>query len=389
MRVLAITNLYPRSGHDTLAPFNRQQFLAMAASHTLAVVAPVPWTEEIRDCRSGLRFARAYRSPDGIEVRHPRFYFPPKLFRSSYGRFYLASIRREVLRLAKEFRPEVILGCWAHPDGWAAVKLAKEIGIPAVVKVVGSDVLVIKGSARRERMIEGLLRADAVVAVSRDLGERVASLGIPSDRIHIVYNGMDSSLFRPGIRADARARLGLPSSRPIVLFVGNLLMSKGVGVLAEAMAILTRRGVVPLCLFVGHGQDELKLRTMIQRLGLGGVTILAGSKPHGELADWYHACDVVALPSFSEGIPNVLLETAACGRPFVATRVGGIPEIAGDSTCRLVPPGDPEAVALAIAEILTWGPVPATSMPSWDDSAGHLTDVLLSTTRAAVESPRR
>ena len=379
MRILAISNLYPRPGHDTLAPFNRQQFDAIAANHNLVVVAPVPWTDELRDLRWGHRIPRLYTTAEGIEVRHPRYYFPPKLLRASYGRFFLASIRREVLDLSKEFRPDVILGCWAHPDGWASVRLAREIGIPAVVKVVGSDVLVIEGRIRRARMMEGLRQADAVVAVSRDLGDRVASFGVAADRIHVVYNGLDTTRFRPGDRADARARLGLPADGPLVLFVGNLLLSKGAGILVEALDILARRGIALRCLFLGRGRDETKLRAMIERLGLQWTAELVGTIPHSELHNWYHACDLVALPSFSEGIPNVLLEAAACGRPFVATRVGGIPEIADKQTCLLVPSGDPDAVADAIAEILNWGPVNATPTLSWGESAGNLVDVLLST----------
>ena len=388
MRILAITNLYPRPGHETLATFNHQQFDALASHHDLAVLAPVPWTDEVCDWRAGHRPSRRYRTSRGIEVRHPRYYFAPKMLRASYGQFFLASIRSEARRLALEFRPEVILGCWAHPDGWAAVRLARKFGVPSVIKVVGSDVLVVGGRTRRSRMAEGLRQADAVVAVSCNLAEHVVSLGVASDRVHVVHNGLNTGQFQPGDRALARVKLGLATGGPMVLFVGNLLMSKGVGVLIEALAVLGRQGVVPQCLIVGRGRDEGRLRKMIEKLSLRGNVVLTGTKPHAELPDWYRACDLVALPSFSEGIPNVLLEASACGRPFVATHVGGIPEIAGETTSRLVPPGDPEALARAIAEVLQWGPIPASPVASWDDSARDLAKILQTAIQGSTRSSR-
>src|SRR5664280_316121 len=93
--------------------------------------------------------------------------------------------------------------------------------------------------------------------------------------------------------------------------------------------------------------------------------------------NWYGACDVVALPSYSEGIPNVLREAAACGRPFVATQVGGIPEIADPATSVLVEPGSPEMLADALTDVLSGRMTAAalaeasggTSSISWEESA--------------------
>ncbi len=380
MRILAITNLYPRPGRETFAAFNRQQFAALAEGHELAVVAPVPWTEEWADRRIGRAVPGADTSPSGIAIRHPRFYFTPKILRPWYGEFFLASIRAGVRRLIEEFRPDAVLGCWAHPDGWAAARLAREAGLPCVIKVVGSDVLVAgRGGRRGARVAEALRSADAVVAVSRHLAAEVVAKGVDPARVRVVPSGLDASLFSPGDRGEARARVGLDGDdRPVILFVGNLLLSKGAGVLLEAMKApaLGRSGA--RCILVGRGKDEARLRAMVAKAGLAARVRFAGPRPHRDLPDWYRAADVVALPSFSEGIPNVLLEASACGRPFVATRVGGIPEIADRAASRLVPPGDPGALAVAIAEVLGWGPGPASTWSSWAESAELLAGVLRS-----------
>lgn len=353
MRVLAITNLYPRPGHETVAPFNRQQLRALAADHELAVVAPVLWTEELRDRWRGRRTPRSYRNDDGIWVTHPLYYYPPKLMTHLYGKFYLASVRPVVERLLGEFRPDVLFGCWAHPDGWATVQLARHAGVPAVVKVVGSDVLVttLQG-ARRRRVAEGLRQADGVVAVSHDLARHVADLGVDPAKIHVVHEGIDRDLFTPGDRSESRRRLGLPEQGRMILFVGNLLLSKGAGVLIEACAQLQARHVEFTCYLVGRGRDEGRLRALASRHRLENQVVLAGVRGHGELPDWYRASNVVALPSYSEGIPNVLREASSCGVPYVATRVGGIPEISNETTGELVEPGSATELAEALERLL-------------------------------------
>ena len=113
-----------------------------------------------------------------------------------------------------------------------------------------------------------------------------------------------------------------------------------------------------------------------------------GPKLHDELPDWYRAADLTVLPSRSEGLPNVLRESLACGTPFVASDVGGICEI-GDETCSiLVPPEDPEALAEAIEQgLCRWGsagrPGIAPRFLTWSESAESLLRILKNPTSAS------
>src|SRR5688572_5831514 len=139
MRILAITNLYPSPCHPGRAPFNRQQFRALAERHAVSVIAPVAWTDELTSrWRHGTRLSASRRvTCDGMTVDHPRYLFPVKVLRGWYGRCFRRSVRATFERARREFRPDVVLGSWAYPDGWAAVKLAHAAGLPAVVKVHG------------------------------------------------------------------------------------------------------------------------------------------------------------------------------------------------------------------------------------------------------------
>lgn len=391
MRVLVITKDYP-SPHDwRRAAFNRQQIRELSRSHEVRVVAPLHWTEVVANLSLWRHVPHKYVNEDGIEVRHPIYYYTPRILEHRYGEFFHRSVRSSVARALENWRPDVILSCWAHPDGWASVKFAREFGLPVVIKVIGTDILVLgKARLRWTRIRDALCDADGVAAVSKDLAEHAERLGAERGKISVVWEGLDSQLFTPGDQAASRARLGLPPHERIVLFVGSLLLSKGVGVLIEAFRMLRsfQTEVVPdcfreriSCYLIGSGRDERKFRGLIASCGLQDCVFLRGSCPQDCLPDWYRACDIVALPSYSEGIPNVLRETIACGRPFVATPVGGIPEIADPSYSRLVEPGNVAQLADAmtgmLAEPLRVDPDLVRRInPTWGESVKRLEECL-------------
>lgn len=355
---------------------------AIASQHDVRLVVPVPWTQRVFQPHQIDPGQTNGGDPAGI--RYPTYWYSPKILRQYYGQFYLASIRKTVRRILKTFSPEAVLAFWAHPDGWAAVRIARELGVSSIIKVMGSDVLVLGRSPRRRQLlVETLGAADGVIAVSRDLAEHVIELGVDPQKVHVVPGGIDIQLFAPGDQSAARAALSVPVNAKMLLFVGNLLFSKGAGVLIEACAKLETRGVQFSCYLVGQGKDQSKLRAMAHAKGVTGRVIFAGACDQQTLADWYRAADVVTLPSFSEGIPNVLREAMQCHRPFVATRVGGIPEISDPSISRLVAPGNVMELADALQAMLASPPevnetIPARFNIPWSRSTEMVTSVLCS-----------
>lgn len=361
MRILAVTNLFPNPNEPGRAPFNRLSLRALAQQHALRVIAPVAWTDELAAMKRGGTWLGPDRRSccDGIPVEHPRYWYPPKVLRNWYGHCFRWSVRAAFDRALASFRPDIVFASWAYPDGWAAVELGRAAGLPVVVKIHGSDVCTLDDvPARRRRTAEALTRADAVVAVSRDLARRAVALGAAPERVHVVYNGVDATRFYPGNRAAARLRLGLPPNEPLVLAVGRLVPVKGLDVLLEALDRMARAGVSFTALIVGYGPLRASLQCTAAARGLTGRVRLIGAVAHEELPDWYRAANVVALPSRSEGVPGVLLEAVACGIPFVASDVGGVAEIGHGGLGRLVPAGDPVALAAALTKVLA---APASS----------------------------
>jgi teichuronic acid biosynthesis glycosyltransferase TuaC len=157
--------------------------------------------------------------------------------------------------------------------------------------------------------------------------------------------------------------------------VGRLVPEKGLRELMTALSDLPEvRGAL-----VGEGglRHEIEARAE----ALGGRISLPGDRPLDEVATWLAAADVLVLPSWAEGTPNVVLEALAAGRPVVATSVGGIPDVVEHGrTGLLVPPGDAAALRAALDEALSrrWDPaaLAAAAPPTWDESAGHLHELL-------------
>jgi teichuronic acid biosynthesis glycosyltransferase TuaC len=229
-----------------------------------------------------------------------------------------------------------------------------------------------------------LRRARFAVGVSRPMVDALARLGA-HERAVTVPNGVDHTLFRPRDKARERRALGLPEQGKVVLFVGDLVRDKGAGELCDAWAAVRRVSGEPVHLvMVGEGAMRRRIEGFARALGAperGGL-ILAGTRPPTDVALYLGACDLLALPSRHEGMPNVVLEALASARPVVGTRVGGIPEaLPHENVGLLVMPRDVDdlARALRVALLRTWdeGAILEAAPPSWEESAARLHEVLL------------
>jgi glycosyltransferase involved in cell wall biosynthesis len=388
LRVLAITKIFPNSAEPLSAPFNRQQFAALREHCELEVLATIPWFPGaglVARWSSAGKLAAVPRRETiaGLEVAHPRTLFVPRLAHVAWGPLYAASIAPALARYRG--RVDVVLGSWAYPDGFAAVVAARLLGVPAVVKLHGSDVNVIAKLPGPRRMSAWALpRAARIVAVSRPLADEVVALGVPRERVAIVMNGVDNDLFRPGDRAAARAALGLPATRPLAVYVGNLKPEKGVLDLVDAWPRVSRSIPDATLAMVGGGP----LRGEVEARASADIKLI-GPQPLDRVPLWMAAADVVVLPSHIEGTPNVVLEALASGRRVVATAVGGVPDLLTSRTLgELVPPRDPAALATALTTALREPYDPAQvarlgARGGWAASAAALYQVLLAA-RATV-----
>jgi teichuronic acid biosynthesis glycosyltransferase TuaC len=387
LRVLVLTKVFPNAAEPWAAAFNRQQFAALARRpdvERVEIVAPVPWFPGAgrfggRTGAGRLHDVPAFEWIDGLFVRHPRVLHVPRVDYAAAAALGLAALVPQLSRWRGRF--DVVLGSFAYPDGVTATWLGRALGIPAVIAVLGSDLnLTARLAGVAPQLRQAFSRAARVVAVSRDLAGKAQELGAPAARVCVVNNGIDRALFHPRDRDAARAALGHPGDRsPWIVYVGRLETSKGIADLLQATAqVAAARSGVKLAL-VGDGSAR-PLCEQAARARPGEI-LLPGARSLDEVATWMAAANLVTLPSHAEGTPNVVLEALASGRPVVATRVGGIPDvITTPELGELVPPHDPAALGAALLRGLDRSAVsaslPAPPSMSWDESAAALRAVL-------------
>jgi phosphatidylinositol alpha-1,6-mannosyltransferase len=207
----------------------------------------------------------------------------------------------------------------------------------------------------RRRELAG---AECILAGSRYTGDLVKGLGARGDRILVTRYGTDPERFRPLDALPLRERLEL-GKRPVLLTIARLVPRKGIDSVLEALAAV-RRAVPDLVYVVaGDGPDRERLVELARRLGVDESVRFVGAVEDAELPLWYSLGDVFVMPSRSdppdvEGFGIVYLEAAACERPVVAARAGGVPDAVADGVSGLlVEPGDRDGLARALAELLS------------------------------------
>ena len=356
LRLLTFSTLYPNAARPNHGVFveNRLRHLLASQEAVSTVVAPVPWFPSTHP-RAGewARYAQApaQETRHGIEVLHPRFPVVPKIGMTAAPFLLYWSMLPFIRRLQNEGRQfDLIDAHYMYPDGVAAVWLGKKLGLPVVVTSRGTDVSLIPQYPLPRRLIQGAIRgAAARVTVRAPHNTAVVARGAPDQKVTVLRNGVDTSLFRPAADRDSiRASLGL--KRKTLVSVGLLIDRKGHHRTIEAMSHLPEHEL----LIAGEGPERARLTALIEKLGLTDRVRLLGARPHDTLPALYSAADASVLASSREGWANVLLESMACGTPVVASNIWGNPEVVQTRDAGLIAPENtPEGIAATVRALFS------------------------------------
>jgi glycosyltransferase involved in cell wall biosynthesis len=249
-----------------------------------------------------------------------------------------------VTRRAINSAADVVHGHGAKGGAYARLTFGHAKAVRAYTPHGGSllfdhDNLLGKFYLASERLL--MLRGDLFLfesAHSADVFHR--KIGTPAGLVRIVHNGVAPADFAPSIARNNATDL---------VFIGELRPVKGVDILLDAIALLRRDGRAVTATLVGSGPQRAALEAQVTRLGLSSEICFRPAMP-GQPA--LALGRIMVVPSRAESLPYVVLEAAAAGKPLITTSVGGIPEIYGPLSDRLVPPEDSPALARAIAAAL-------------------------------------
>ena len=266
------------------------------------------------------------------------------------GRFNLQWFRA-CLRLLRKERVALI---HAHEFsailcGWIMAKLA---GIPLVATVHGKNYFSEK--LRRRVVYRFVSRQGTMITVSHDLKRFVCDkVGVAEKRVEVIYNGVAPALTVTDEETQkCKAELGISGCYPVLGVVGSLYIVKGHRFLLEAMPELLRRWPRARLLVIGRGELEVALKEQVEQLAIGTNVHFLGMRQ--DVPRLLSVLDAFVLPSLSEGLSLALLEAMACGKPVVATRVGGNPELIDHGrTGFLVQPEDAKDLAAYLVKLLS------------------------------------
>ena len=333
MRILFFTTNYlPVIGGAQLAMHHLAEGL-VSLGHSAMVLAPFGCGPAFRHTYEERRFA----IPKGLYRLHLEYWW----------------YRRVLLHTARRWKPDIVHAWPSIPSGYAAVAAAKTLRVPVLMSCQGEDIQCLPeigygyrlDPSKRPRIEFAVRGADRLIAISEDIRDDYISAGANPARIDSIPNAVDDETLASRAPA-ARRRLNVPEDVPVVLSVGRNHPKKDFPFLLKAFVELRRKVPEAICLIVG--KDVPVLRDEVAALGLTDAVRLHDSVlPVGlhpvceaeeqpvDIATFYHAADIYALPSLIEGNPLVVNEAMAAGLPVVARDAPGVRGLVedGDTAC--------------------------------------------------------
>jgi glycosyltransferase involved in cell wall biosynthesis len=260
------------------------------------------------------------------------------------------------VRELRAWRPDAVINFLYQATlvGRFAARVAR---VPVVVSSMRNERL---ESRLRSVLYRATARIDDVTVTNSERAARTleASGTVPAGRLRIIPNGVDLALFDRPPTTDLRAELGLADGTVLFVGAGRLAPQKDWPTLLAAVERYA--GPPAFWAVAGEGAERPALEATIAARGLADRVRLLGLRD--DVTDLLAAADALVLSSTYEGLPNIVLEAMAAGRPVVATTVGGTPELVRPETGLLVPPGDPAALSAALAALAARSPAERAAM---------------------------
>lgn len=376
---MIVSSRFPDAVRPQLGSFVEQLVLAVAARGNIEieVVAPVgvqPFPLSLRPPTRRLAAIPAEEIWKGVKVYRPRYLIPPRA--GWLTPFFMARALRPLLpQIHERFPYELLSAQFFWPEGPALGRCNCDPRVPLSTKARGPDVEPEAWKRSRRLILSAARSADAFLAVSEPVRQRMIGLGIAPSRIAVHLTGLDHALFK--LRDKAAAKRSLRIDCPLILWVGNLIGRKSPLLALETLARIPEA----IMIMAGTGPEIGNVRRRVEELQLQERVRLVGRVSPEQMAQLYAAADVTLHTASWEGLSNVWVESLACGTPIVVAELEAAkPLVAAPGAGRVVD-RDPARLAQTVREMFRLPPNPqlvadASASFSWDRSAAEFEDHL-------------
>jgi teichuronic acid biosynthesis glycosyltransferase TuaC len=362
MRILVISQMFPCKRHPTSAIFfaNLLKELAKKVDEVI-VITPRPYIPKfLTKIKKG--WAKWYLDPmvskrNGIGIIRPYVLTLRGIsFLGINSLLWQCSLFNVVRNLIKTRKIEILLGYNMIPEGITAVRLAKIFKLPVGFWAIGSDV---NDFAKYNQLDHCLIKkciekSDIIITESKDLEKKIIQLSTKSLNVKTFYKGIDVSNFQNLPPKDTFLKeLQLNPDKRYILFVGRLIYDKGIYEIAHTFVTVAKKYPDLDLILIGEEIEKEKLIGKFIEAGVLNRVLFKGIVPYKEIAYFMKISDLLVLPTWAEGLPNVVMEAMAIGLPVVATDVGGIPEVLENGVTGLsVPVKNVEKLTEAVIKML-------------------------------------
>jgi teichuronic acid biosynthesis glycosyltransferase TuaC len=366
MRILVITHNFPHKEDPTCGIFVARQLCEMVRQGVeVTVMVPIvyapEWIHRLKRYRyfSPTRYLFQYEGIHSFVVPYLRppgrpFPFGKLFFLWDAPSAYLSCVKKVKKRHVKN--PfDIILGrgLWIEAD--IGLRLGRKLNLPVIGIGMGDDVNVLPtyGKLFRRRFEKIVRHLDAVLATGQGVADKITDVvGKPTP---VIGGVVDFSVFAPPAdKMQVREELGLEKDMMHLLFVGHLIKGKGIYELLNVFENLVKKQDFLRLNVCGNGVEEDSVFRIIQQKNLQNHVHLAGDVVPEQMHKWMQAADIFVLPTYNEGMPNVVMEAMGSGLPIITTAVGGLPAAVGD--CRgviLIPPRQEKDLQQALDKVLS------------------------------------
>lgn len=260
---------------------------------------------------------------DNIKVYFPRCFYIPIFY---FSEFLIDNRLKVIENLIEKEKIEfdLIHAHFTWPSAYIGSELKKKFNRPVIVTIhESSNIFENEVNMNNSHIIHAWKNADALIRVNK---KDVPILKTYNKNVFSIPNGFLPK-FKPLNKNECIRKLNIPFDKRILFSLGVLTERKGFKYLIDSMKIITGKRKDILCYIGGRGSLRDKLQKQINDMKLQNHVKLMGFVPDELVPLWMNACDMFVFPSISEGNPTVMFECLGCGKPFIGTKVGGVPEV--------------------------------------------------------------